>query len=143
MLDRIVLPDPATCDSTIITMSFGICLFQQREPGLVLVFALSKVKCLGSCLHDLPILILRIRYIDSKPLILFLERFVEVFFGQVELVINDLRYPFTILTRLAQHLYWTVKPTAIEHEAIDPNLLVPGNAHLLKKILFIAESTDR
>ena len=78
-------------------MSLGVSLFEQRQPSFVLVFALRKVKRLGSCLHDFPILIVRVGHVNRQPLILLPTGLVKVLFGQVELVVDDLRYPLAIL----------------------------------------------
>lgn len=93
-------------------------------------------------MHDFSVFVIRIGHVDCKPVIPFPERLVEILFGQVEFVVDDLGYPLAILLGISNPRVSFVrvfKHTTMEHETIDSDFLVPGNAYLLKQILFVTE----
>lgn len=121
--------DESTIDGCVIAMRFCVRLLQQWQPGLVGIAALRKVKRTRTTLHDGPVLLLgALAVLQLQPLMATQSSFVKVFLDQVQLVVDDLRYPFAV---------------PVEDEAIDTDLLVARDTNVLDQSRLVSQCAQR
>jgi hypothetical protein len=89
--------DEAAFNGRIVAVGFGIGLFEQRKPCLVVVDTLSKLESSGPALPDLPVLlgVLTINIVPDLPLV---NGFIVVGCTEVQLVVENALLQFPVCT---------------------------------------------